>query len=136
MDYEPKLLPWNAIKLLLTLHLCKAIAAVYRSVTVGLERNFSFPSALVAYCCEHFSGFACCILACIAASLASLGLILESLLCVKFLLACCEYEIVAAFLALKGLVLVHLVFPRFKNMEKISALGGIKPPPLKPTLLH
>jgi hypothetical protein len=41
----------------------------------------------------------CSVLASIAASLAALGLILETTLCVELLLTCRKYELCAAFLA-------------------------------------
>jgi hypothetical protein len=47
------------------------------------------------------------ILAILAAGLASLGLVLESLFSIKFLFACSEYEFFSAFLAYQCLVSVH-----------------------------
>lgn len=85
--------------LLVLLHSGKALRAVYRSVVAGLERNFCFLTAVSANSCEHFLGFTACILSLVTACLASLGLILETLFCIEFLLTCCEYEFLAAFLA-------------------------------------
>ena len=77
--------------------LCEALAAVNRSVLAGLERNASLAAAACTYGSEHFLGGL--VLSGIAAVLASLGLVLESLFCVELLLACCEYELVTAVLA-------------------------------------
>ena len=94
-------------KLLLFFDSCEALAAVYRSVAGGLERNLSFLAASSANGGEHLTLSLGCVLACITACLASLGLVLEALLCVEFLLACGEYELVAALFARQCLVLKH-----------------------------
>ena len=103
------------VELLLVLHCCEALAAIYRSVACGLERNFSFLTAVSANCCEHFSLLAISIFSLVAASLASLGFILETLFCIELLFTCCEYEIFSAFLALQCLVFVHLFFLALKK---------------------
>ena len=100
--------------ILLFLHCCKALAAVNRSVAIGLERNFSFLTAVSANSCKHLTGSFTCILAKVAAGLASLGLVLEAFLCVELLLACSEDELLSAIFALKGLVLVHWLLPHLK----------------------
>ena len=94
-------------KLLLFFDSCEALAAVYRSVAGGLERNLSFLAASSANGGEHLTLSLACALACVTACLASLGLVLEALLCVEFLLACGEYELVAALFARQCLVLKH-----------------------------
>ena len=88
-----------SICILLLLHSCEAVGAVNWSVTCGLERNFSFLTALCTNCCEHLLLCSCSVLSCIAASLASLGFVLESLLSIELLLACGEYELIAALFA-------------------------------------
>lgn len=94
-------------KLLLFFDSCEALAAVYGSVAGGLERNFCFLAASSANGGEHLTLSLGCVLACVTACLASLGLVLEALLCVEFLLTCGEYELVAALFARQCLVLVH-----------------------------
>ena len=49
-------------------------------------------------CCVHLSIAFSSVLSCIAASLASLGLIYKAFLCVEFLLACGEDKFISAFL--------------------------------------
>ena len=83
---------------LFLLHLSKAIAAVYRTVFSGSERNLSYAAAGSACCLKHFSFALNAVLSCVTASLASLGFVLEALFSIEFLLAGCEYELIAAFL--------------------------------------
>lgn len=83
---------------LLLLHFSVALAAVYRSVTAGLEGNLCF---LTASCAG--SGVKLLLrltgsLSCFTARLASLGLVLEPFLGVELLLACGEDELLAAIL--------------------------------------
>ena len=87
------------LRLLSVLHLSEALAAVNRSVALGLEGNASFLAAGCAGSCEEFSGALNSHLSLVSAGLAALGLVLEAALSVEFLLACCEYELLAAFLA-------------------------------------
>ncbi len=95
-------------RLLLLFELSEASTAVYRSVSAGLERNFSFLAALSASGGEHLSCCFACILSCCTAFLASLGFVLESLLCVEFLFSCGENEFFTAIFANQGLVFVHV----------------------------
>ena len=92
---------------LLLLHSSVALAAVYGSVVLGLERNFCFAAAVCANSSEEFLSCLTGILSCITAGLASLRLVLESALCIELLLACGENEIVSAVFTLKSLVFVH-----------------------------
>ena len=92
---------------LLLLHLCKALAAVYRAILTGLEGNCSLFAAGCTYCCEHFALGLLSVLAVLAASLTSLGLVYETLGCIKFLFACFECKFSAAFFADESLVFVH-----------------------------
>ena len=78
---------------------CKALAAKYRSVGSGLERNTSYSAAVGASGLKELSLGLACILLLVAACLASLGLVLESLLCIESLLTCGKYELLAAVLA-------------------------------------
>ena len=87
------------LEALLIFRCCKAFAAVYRSVACGLERNLSLFSTLSALNCEKLSLGLSCVLSLVTASLASLGLVLEALLCIKLLFACCESELLTAILA-------------------------------------
>ena len=87
------------LKLLSVLHLSEALAAVDRSVALGLEGNASFLAAGCSCSCEVLLGTLNSHLSLVSAGLAALGLVLEAALCVELLLACCEYEISAAFLA-------------------------------------
>ena len=93
------------------LFLGKTVAAIYRTLTAGLERNLAGCSALCAYSIIHLAGFAALaiVLASIAACLATLGLIGETLLSVKFLLSGSESEFLSAFLADECLVSVHVI---------------------------
>jgi hypothetical protein len=87
------------IELLLFLFGCKAFAAENGTIIGGLERNSCFLAALSASGREIFSGGSAGIFACVTAGLASLGFILESLFCVKFLFARCENEFTVAVFA-------------------------------------
>ncbi len=95
---------------------CEALAAIYRLSIRGIERNLTVLAALSANSVEHFSRASCTVLSCVTASLASLGLVVESLLCVEFLLTGGEHEIIAAILALECLVLVHVSYLALKWM--------------------
>ena len=83
---------------LFLLHLSKAIAAVYRTVFSGSERNLSYAAAGSTCCLKHFSFALNAVLSCVTASLASLGLVYKAFLCVEFLLACGEDKFISAFL--------------------------------------
>jgi len=97
----------NIKYILLFLHCCEALAAIYGSVAVGLERNLCFLTTVSTNSCEHLTRRLTRILTEIAASLTSLGLVLESFLCIELLLACGKDKFLSAIFALKGLVLVH-----------------------------
>jgi hypothetical protein len=100
------------LKLLLVgFDLGKAIAAVDRTVGLGLKRHTGFAAAGSAGSREEgaLAAVAGVVLASIAALLAALGLILEAALRVEFLLTGGENELFAALFAYQGLVLVHLL---------------------------
>ena len=88
-----------SVTISLLTHLCEALAAVNRTVGLGLERNASLAAAGSAGSGEELTRAAGCVLASVAAGLAALGLVLETALCVELLLAGGEYELVTAFLA-------------------------------------
>ena len=102
--------PSSKTNLCLFPHLCKALAAIYRTVFTRPERHFSFFSAACAYGCEHLAFRLRSVLASIAAGLASLRLVYKALGCVKFLLTGGENEFSAAFLACECFVFVHLIY--------------------------
>lgn len=99
----------NYLKVLFFSHLCKALAAVYRSVFTRLEWNLSFLAARSTDSCEHFTLWLRCILSCVTACLTSLWFIYETLRCIKFLFASCENKFFATFLTDESLVFVHLI---------------------------
>ena len=80
-------------------HLGKALAAVNRAIRLGFEGNLCLAAACCAGRSEELAGTTGCVLACVAAGLAALGLILEAALCVKFLLTCGEHELLTTFFA-------------------------------------
>ncbi len=126
----PKASPDLKTNKLLLLHFCIALAAVNRSVVAGLERNLSFLTASCTGSGEELSLGLSGVLSCVAASLASLGLILEALLCIEFLLAGSKDKFFAAVLTDDFFVLIHLKIPRL--CRKINfALDGFQPTPLQ-----
>ena len=85
-------------------HSLKTSAAIYRSVVGRLEDNLSYTTAICTSCFEVFARSLSCVLLSIAASLAALGLVLEALFLVEFLLSCGENELVSAFLAYQSFI--------------------------------
>ena len=89
-------------------HSSEACAAVYGSVIGGLEGNLCFAAAISALANEQLLfGLSTAVLLCLTASSAHLGLVLEALFSVEFLLACGEYKFVLAFLTSQCDVLIH-----------------------------
>ena len=86
-------------KLTLVAHLSEALAAENGTIGLGLEGNLCFAAAACAGSGEELTGTAGSVLASVTASLAALGLILETALCVEFLLTSGENEFVAALFA-------------------------------------
>ena len=86
-------------RLLLLLLLCKALAAVNRTVRLGLERNLGLATASSADSSEVLPGTAGSSLAGVTAGLAALRLVLEATLCIELLLTGSEHELVAALFA-------------------------------------
>ena len=81
------------------LHLGKAVGAVNGTIGLGLKGNLGLAAACSTGSSEELSGTTGSILAGIAASLAALGLILETALSVELLLTSSENELVAALFA-------------------------------------
>ena len=89
----------QAVLLALLTHLSEAVAAIHRTVALGLEGHSRLAAARGAGSGEILPGTTSRVLARVAAGLAALGLILEAALSVELLLASGENEFVAAFLA-------------------------------------
>jgi hypothetical protein len=77
----------------------EALAAVNRTIGLGLEGNLCLTTAACAGSSEELTGTTAGVLTSVAAGLAALGLILEAALCVELLLTGGEYELVAALFA-------------------------------------
>ena len=108
---------------------CKALAAVDSLTLSRIERNLAFLAAISANCIEHLSCTLCTVLASITARLASLGLVLEALLCIELLLTGSEHEVLTAILAFQRLVLKHFPLPFW--IKKINLPpDGFQPTPL------
>ena len=86
-------------KLALFLHASEAIAAVNGSVGLRFERNASFCAASSTSSVEEFTRATGSVLASVAASLATLRLVLEASFSVEFLFTGGENEFVATFFA-------------------------------------
>lgn len=87
------------VQLALLTHLGEALAAIDRTVGLGLKGNLCLAAASCANCGEELTGTTSCILASVAACLAALGLVLETALCVEFLLTCGEHELLTTLFA-------------------------------------
>ena len=115
--------------LVLLSSLRKALAAVHSLAFGRIEGHFRFLTALSANRNEHLAGTLGGVLSGITASLASLGLILEALLCIELLLTGGEHEILAAILAFQRFVLKHFPLPFW--IKKINLPpDGFQPTPL------
>ena len=90
---------------------CIALAAVYRLAIGRIEGNLALLTAISANGVEHLSATAGSVLSDVAAGLASLGLVLEALLCIELLLTRGEHEVTAAILTFQRLVLKHFPLP-------------------------
>ena len=96
--------PKEQKSVLLFSHLSEAIAAVDRSVGLGLKGNPSFAAASGANGRKILAGAAGSVFAGIAAGFAALGLILETALCVKLLFTDGKYKFLTALFAHQCLV--------------------------------
>ena len=74
-------------------HLRKALAAVDRTVGFRLKGNFGLSAAGCTDSSEELPGTTGCILSCVTASFAALGLVLEAALSVEFLFTGGENEL-------------------------------------------
>lgn len=92
----------NRLLLIFTLLLLEALAAVYRAILTGLERNLARISAACANCIIHLAlepAFASLGFTLVTASLATKGLVLKTLLGIKFLLSGSKSEFLSAIFA-------------------------------------
>ena len=87
------------VQLALLTHLGEALAAIDRTVGLGLEGNLGLAAASCADCGEVLTGTTGGVLASVAAGLAALGLILEASLRVELLLTGGEHEFLATLFA-------------------------------------
>ena len=122
--YKPKLkaqLVYNRIiTVLLSRASCfEALAAIYGSVAGRLESKLRLAAALATCSDEVLALASFSILFLVAASLAALGLILETLFCVESLFISGENEFNTAVLTSESFVVVHLNTP---NLKSVSAL--------------
>lgn len=88
-------------------HTSEALAAVNRTIGLGLEGDLRLTAASSASGSEVLTGATSSVLAGIAAGLAALGLVLEATLSVELLLTGSEHELLATFLAYECLVFKH-----------------------------
>ena len=123
----PALLSISSMFLCFLAHLCKALAAVYGSVRLGLERNLCLTTTCCTNSGEILTGTASCILASITAGLAALGLILEAALCIELLLTSGEHEFLATLFAYQCLVFVHVFTLSFDRKNICVQLLLISP---------
>ena len=87
------------VQLALLTHLGEALAAIDRTVGLGLKGNLGLAAASCADCGEVLTGTTGGVLASVAAGLAALGLVLEAALRVELLLTSSEHELFAALFA-------------------------------------
>ena len=92
----------------------EAIAAVYGTISAGLERNLGLASAAITDHSEHLPGSAAVAVLSftgVTAGLAPTGFILEALFGVEFLFAGRENKFVATITAGQSFVFVHGSYP-------------------------
>ena len=87
------------VQLALLTHLGEALAAIDRTVGLGLKGNLGLAAAGSANSGEVLAGTAGSVLASVTAGLAALGLVLEAALCIELLLACSKYKLITTFFA-------------------------------------
>jgi len=80
-------------------HLSEALAAVHRTVRLGLKGNLGLATAGSANSSEVLTGATGGVLTSVTAGLAALGLVLEAALSIELLLTSGEHELVAALFA-------------------------------------
>ena len=91
----------------------EALAAINGSVAGRLERELCLTAALAASSDKVLALSSLAVLLLVAASLATLGLVLEALLSVESLFAGCKYELRSAISAGQSDVLVNNLFHAF-----------------------
>jgi hypothetical protein len=87
------------VQLALLTHLGEALAAIDRTVGLGLKRNLGLAAAGSANSGEVLAGTAGSVLASVTAGLAALGLVLEAALSIELLLTSGEHELLATLFA-------------------------------------
>ena len=87
------------VQLALLTHLGEALAAIDRTVGLGLKGNLCLAAACCAGSGKVLTGATSGVLASVAAGLAALGLVLEAALCVEFLLTGGENELLTTLFA-------------------------------------
>ena len=92
-------LPFCQLQLAFCAHLREAFAAENGAVRLGFKGNLCLATATGAGSGEEFTGATGSILASVTASLAALGVVLETALCVEFLLTGGEHIFVATLFA-------------------------------------
>ena len=97
------------VQLALLTHLGEALAAIDRTVGLGLKGNLGLAAAGSANSGEVLAGTAGSVLASITAGLATLGLVLEASLSIELLLTSGKGELCAALFADQNLVFVHSI---------------------------
>ena len=86
-------------KLAVSAHLSEALAAVHRTVGLGLKGNLCLAAATGTVSGEELTGTTSCVLASVTAGLATLRSVLEAALCIEFLLTSGENEFSATLFA-------------------------------------
>ena len=114
------------------LFLCKAFAAINRSVLTRLKGNFCYSTAGITSCLKPLTLATAGVFACITASLATLGLINKAFFSIEFLFTGGENEFLSAFLASESFVFVH---GSNLAVKKYLPLDGFAPSPLLCTTL-
>ena len=87
------------VQLALLTHLGEALAAIDRTVGLGLKGNLGLAAAGSANSGEVLAGTAGSVLASVTAGLAALGLVLEAALSIDLLLTSGEHELLATLFA-------------------------------------
>ena len=99
------------VQLALLTHLGEALAAIDRTVGLGLKGNLGLAAAGCTNSGEILAGTAGSVLASVTAGLATLRLVLETALSIELLLTSGEHKLGATFLTNQCLVFVHDIFP-------------------------
>ena len=98
----------------------KAIAAIYRAIVPGLERNLTGLSAGRTDCIVHFTLLSAAVFPSCPAGRTSFGFIGESLFFIKVLFACGECEFLTAVCAYERFILMSHINYLFKNISILN----------------